>query len=61
MSRHVSFFAVSLSLTYLVMLNTAAVTECIEGDGQSYAGTVATTQSGYTCQTWSQNTPHQYV
>lgn len=38
--------------------------ECVTHDdprGQKYRGTMATTESGYTCQKWSSQSPHQHT
>ncbi|XP_044024914.1 plasminogen [Siniperca chuatsi] len=33
---------------------------CATGDGGAYRGTIAVTESGKTCQSWSSQTPHQH-
>ncbi|XP_028996569.2 plasminogen-like [Betta splendens] len=33
---------------------------CTTGRGQAYRGTIAVTESGRTCQSWSSQTPHQH-
>ncbi|XP_041831245.1 plasminogen [Melanotaenia boesemani] len=33
---------------------------CVTGEGQTYRGTMAVTESGKTCQTWSAQTPHKH-
>ncbi|MEQ2159846.1 hypothetical protein GOODEAATRI_027458, partial [Goodea atripinnis] len=33
-------------------------TTCITGEGQAYRGTIAVTETGKTCQSWSAQTPH---
>ncbi|XP_058526707.1 plasminogen isoform X3 [Ochotona princeps] len=34
--------------------------QCLKGKGESYRGTVAVTKSGFTCQRWSEQTPHRH-
>ncbi|XP_077408148.1 plasminogen [Vanacampus margaritifer] len=38
----------------------AAETTCATGDGSAYRGTLAVTESGKTCQSWSTQTPHKH-
>ncbi|DAA25966.1 TPA: plasminogen precursor [Bos taurus] len=34
--------------------------QCLKGTGKNYGGTVAVTESGHTCQRWSEQTPHKH-
>ena len=37
------------------------ITECITGDGITYAGHESKTRSGKTCQAWNVQTPHEHT
>ncbi|XP_066292800.1 apolipoprotein(a)-like [Branchiostoma lanceolatum] len=36
------------------------IVDCVEGDGETYRGTLATTESGLTCQRWDRHSPHSH-
>ncbi|XP_037100641.1 plasminogen isoform X2 [Syngnathus acus] len=38
----------------------ASETTCATGEGSAYRGTIAATESGKTCQSWSSQTPHKH-
>ncbi|XP_049613820.1 plasminogen [Syngnathus scovelli] len=38
----------------------ASETTCATGEGSAYRGTIAVTESGKTCQSWSSQTPHKH-